>query len=136
MGIQPVWYIDMTPGHDWVVVNALNALVRATPGRLNVESIGKVTPFIEGMGTWPGGDPEQREFWWEREWRHLGDLDLQPWWNKALWLCPEDEIAEFRALLQASAGPGHCVDVNWSLERIIGHLAGLEEADMTPFEPR
>src|SRR6266498_565105 len=60
---------------------------------LNVANIGKMTPFIEGMGTWAGGDPEQREFWWEREWRHHGQIDLAPWWDKAVWLCPEEQSA-------------------------------------------
>ncbi|HXL44015.1 MAG TPA: hypothetical protein VN960_08155 [Gaiellaceae bacterium] len=93
MGIQPVWYVDMTPGRAWVVSEALNGLVRAAAGTLNVANIGKMTPFIEGMGTWAGGDPEQREFWWEREWRHHGQIDLAPWWDKAVWLCPEEQSA-------------------------------------------
>src|SRR6266508_3215070 len=67
MGIQPVGYVDRTLGRAWVVSEALNGLVRAAAGTLNVANIGKMTPFIEGMGTWAGGDTEQREFWWERE---------------------------------------------------------------------
>lgn len=33
----------------------------------------RITPFIEQMGK-PG--LTRKEFWWEREWRHAGDLDL------------------------------------------------------------
>jgi hypothetical protein len=84
------------------------------------------------MGSWPNGNGgvRLREFSWEREWRHVGDIDLAPWWSKTLWLCPETELDAFSGLIGAD---GHCIDPAWGLERIIGRLLGMGEAEMTPF---
>ena len=71
-----------------------------------------------------------REFSWEREWRHIGDFSLERWWKKALWLCPEDEITDVADLVGDGA---RCIDPAWGLERIIGHLLGMGEDEMTPF---
>lgn len=135
MGINPVWYVDMShaPGEyrEWVISNSINALVRASGADFANSAVSKITPFIEGMGTFTNGDGTKlREFSWEREWRHLGDLSLERWWAKALWLCPEDEIAAISALVGDGA---HCIDPAWGLERIIGHLLGMGEDEMTPF---
>jgi hypothetical protein len=139
MGINPVWYIDLSRARgewrDWPIKEALNALVREAADRFRDSPVSRLTPFIEGMGSWPDGNGgvRMREFAWEREWRHLGDLELEPWWAKTLWLCPEDELEEFSALV----GPGaHCIDPAWGLERIIGHLLGMGVSEMTPFAPR
>jgi hypothetical protein len=40
--------------------------------RLASAPILRLTPFIEQMGN-PSG---RKEFWWEREWRHVGDLSF------------------------------------------------------------
>jgi hypothetical protein len=134
MGLNPVWYVDMTPGpgaerREWMVVDALNALVRASRESFGDHPISRLAPFIEGMGTWP---QRTREFSWEREWRHLGDVNLDPWWSKLLWLCPEAELAMFEQLV----GGSNVIDPQWGLERILGHLLGLEPSDMTPFATR
>lgn len=129
-GINPVWYVEFTPGGRRPLANALNSLVEEIARQDDAarSSLWKVTPFIEGMGSW--GDPRRyREFWWEREWRHLGDLDLAPVWDKLIWLCPESEIDEFSPLLAGRP----CIDPNWSLEQIIGRLSGLDQDDLTPF---
>ncbi len=139
MEINPVWYIDLSraPGawRDWPMKEALNALVTEAHEDFADRPISRLAPFIEGMGSFPNGNGgvRHREFSWEREWRHCGDLDLSPWWSKALWLCPESEFAQFQQLL----GPGtHCVDPAWGLERIVGHLMGMTGDDMTPFATR
>src|SRR5262249_50932422 len=69
--INPVWYVDISPTHDWLTV-PLNNLVNAakTPGPFATSDIAKITPFIEQMGSQPGN--YTKEFWWEREWRHQG----------------------------------------------------------------
>jgi len=133
VGINPVWYVEFTPGGVRPLANALNAVVQAAAaaGDMGASEIWKLTPFIEGMGSW--GEPRRyREFWWEREWRHLGDLDLGPTWDKTIWLCPEDEIDE----IKAATGGRPCIDPQWSLEQIIGYLSGLSLDDMTPFWAR
>ncbi len=98
MGVNPVWYVEFTPGGVRPLANALNNLVEEIVRGEDVEqsSLWKVTPFIEGMGSW--GEPRRyRESWWEREWRHLGDLDIAPAWDKSIWLCPEEDIDEDRS---------------------------------------
>jgi hypothetical protein len=139
MGINPVWYIDLSraPGEwrDWPIKEALNTLVRDAAANFDKHPVSRLAPFIEGMGSWPNGNggTRLREFSWEREWRHVGDLNLDGWWSKTLWLCPEAEIDEFAA--QVGDGP-RCIDPAWGLERIIGHLLGMGEAEMTPFAAR
>jgi hypothetical protein len=135
MGVSPVWYIDMSLAsgtwRDLPVKNALNELVDSSRDNWADSPIARLAPFIEGMGRWPNGNGgiRTREFSWEREWRHIGNLDLTPWWNKILWLCPEPEIDVFAELV----GHRNCIDPSWSLERIIGHLMGLEAQDLSPY---
>jgi Putative abortive phage resistance protein AbiGi, antitoxin len=130
LGINPVWYVEFTVGGRRPIANALNRLMEvAVDNEPTFDDFWKITPFIEGMGSWATG---RREFWWEREWRHLGDLDLRASWDKALWLCPEEELDEFESLV----GERRCIDPRWSLEQIIGHLSGLAPEDMTPFRSR
>jgi hypothetical protein len=43
--------------------------------RLAMEPILRLTPFIEQMGPTLQG---RKEFWWEREWRRVGDLGFNP----------------------------------------------------------
>jgi len=69
-GVNPVWYVDITPGHDWLM-NPINGLIRKVIDRrkrFRTSQLARITPFIEQMGT---GSSYRKEFWWEREWRHL-----------------------------------------------------------------
>ena len=134
-----MWYVDLSraPGEwrDWPVKEALNELVREASDDFARHPISRLAPFFEGMGSWPdgNGDIRFREFSWEREWRHVGDLDLTPWWGKVVWLCPESDFDAFSALVDEGS---HCIDPSWGLERIIGHLLGMGQAEMTPFAAR
>jgi hypothetical protein len=95
-GANPVWYVDITPGHHWLTVpiNRLVELARrgesrtiaSPPGDVSgpilqgpspaQDPILQLTPFIEQLG--PIGNGSKKEFWWEREWRRVGDLWLGP----------------------------------------------------------
>lgn len=66
------------------------------------------------------------EWWWEREWRHVGDLVLPP--HGVIWLCPEDEIDSLNV-------DQPVIDPRWGLEQIIAHLAKFPSEDVTPFPP-
>jgi hypothetical protein len=129
-GVNPVWYVDMTPGRNWILAQALDSLRNQAiaSGNFPAHHGAKILPFAEPMGTWP---PRQREFWWEREWRHLGDFafDLE---DVAFVICPEQEHQRFENL----AKPKKCVDANWSLERMVAKLVGLTPSDISPFSPR
>jgi hypothetical protein len=130
MGINPVWYVDMTPGRDWVIRNAIESLRDAAIARgdFHGQDVARLTPFFEQMGTWP---QRQKEFWWEREWRHVGDMPLPD--QGIIWLCPEAEIEQLVDAGGVALSP--VIDPRWGLEQIIAHLAGFSLDDVTPFAP-
>jgi hypothetical protein len=151
-GANPVWYLDITPrgGRDWLTVpidQLLDQAVQdATPPRattpdleeLAAAPILRLTPFIEQMGN-PSG--RRKEFWWEREWRHVGDLTFGTD-DIVVVFAPEDEHDDLQEQLRrrpraarmtpaiASNMPAF-VDAQWGLERMIGALADV--ADLGPF---
>lgn len=127
-GVNPIWYVDITPGHDWLT-NPLNKLVEeALQSQVPFEDcpISKITPFIEQMGSGAGaaGGGYRKEFWWEREWRSTSSVHLG---SRLLVLCPEDEFAEFKAVIDALdvMVKASFIDPRWSLEQIIASLAGF-----------
>lgn len=129
-GVNPVWYVDITPGHDWPS-NYINNLINhaIASGSFEDSDITRIAPLIEQMGSNPGG--YRKEFWWEREWRHIGDF-LVP--VRAIVLCPEAEIGEFKEFVDSLDIAVHWafIDPNWTLEQIIARLAGFrpEEVDV------
>jgi hypothetical protein len=159
-GVNPVWYLDMTPGQTFVLTNAVEGLVADALARGSYVGthIGKLTPFIEQMGTWPS-TKTRKEFWWEREWRHVGDFRLPP---RIIILCPEEERAHFSAfirrideknredlklkaaaerwpdeqlrmtemVLQPHFESFRTISPSWSLEEMLGVLAGWDVGDL------
>ena len=144
-GCNPVWYVDITTGHDWLTV-PVNDLIRearaASKGRLGRlrgdllarRSIFRLTPFIEQMGN-PSGI--RKEFWWEREWRHAGDFMFRPRKVVAV-LAPEsdheeleDEIADIDRDWEKRRVP--LLDPSWGLERMIVNLARIDPDDGGPW---
>lgn len=125
-GVNPVWYVDMTPGREWKIAKALNELrdQALQAPKFWEHPAARIFPLVEGMGTWGNS---QKEFWWEREWRHQGDFTFALE-EVALVLCPEDDHQRFEALV-----PGKVVDPNWSLERMLAKLLGLAADAITPF---
>jgi len=125
MGINPVWYTDTTPsGHDWLIKHVWDLVDRAIEAgsAFADEPIAGIAPFVEGMGTWEGS---KKEFWWEREWRHLGNrkfaLD-----DVAVVLCPERDMEYFQGHVTSSSGRSvPLIDPRWGLEYIIAQLAHL-----------
>jgi len=124
VGVNPVWYTDITPGHDWLMesVNALIDQARAEGDFLG-SPISKLTPFIEQMGT---TSTTRKEFWWEREWRHVGNFRLP---RRLVVLCPEREFEEFREYGESII----CIDPAWSLEQLIARLMGYAAEDSDVF---
>jgi hypothetical protein len=116
-------------------IDALKEAALAT-GDFHNQLIAKLLPLFEQMGTWPN---RQKESWWEREWRHVGDVILPG--LGCLYLCPEDEIEAFVPEIQGE--PAHernrrmrtFLDPRWGLEQIVAHLAGIPPSDVTPFGP-
>ena len=130
-GTNPIWYVDMSPGHDWQIAKALDRLrvdattYAATPGnRFADHPAAALFPFFEGMGTW---ELRQKEFWWEREWRKVGEFGFTA--NEvALVIAPEDTHETLRRHFSRPV-----IDASWGLERMIASLAQLPATDLTPF---
>lgn len=154
-GVNPVWYVDITPtGREWLTspINMLVAVAEAgrqvvhrsgdwsTP-ELEHSPILELLPFFEQMGK-PG--ETRKEFWWEREWRKVGDLEIEAWSDIVAVFVPEEDQTAFRtalaAALEAREPPPPTgweelsfIDPRWGLERIIAKLAGVSDEMARPF---
>lgn len=134
-GVNPVWYVDITPGHDWLTT-PLNKLVAAEIKRrkkFRESPLALVTPFIEPMGSGlsRSGYGYRKEFWWEREWRHRGDFRFFKG-DVAFGLAPENKIEELEDFSRELQIRIRFIDPEWSLERMVAHMSGSKGA-MTPF---
>jgi len=118
--VNPVWYVDQTPGQTrgWEITKALDRLklgFAAATDELVQHPAASILPFVEIMGTWPTTGTK-KEFSWEREWRHHGDMNFLAE-EVAVVLCPAADHTAFRKLGYRA------IDPSWSLERMIEHLA-------------
>jgi Putative abortive phage resistance protein AbiGi, antitoxin len=105
-GVNPVWYVDITPGHDFLTkpINELIEIAAAGEARafvpnghggeallqrvpLERSQVTQIVPFIELMGSHNGAAPYRKEFWWEREWRKVGSLPFT-WANVVTLFAP------------------------------------------------
>lgn len=148
-GFNPVWYSDISRrGVEWPAtsVNKLvaEAVAKATgsTGKVDEAVLSnhpalKITPFFEQMGPTQGA---RKEFWWEREWRKIGDYYMSnPGYIVAL-LAPESEHSELSKFAQdVDARQNWCwacrpiLDPRWGLEQMIATLAKVEERHRGPF---
>jgi len=123
-GVNPVWYLDITPGHNWLTKPLNKIIDKEIQGNTFITSeIARLTPFIEQMGK---GEDYFKEYWWEREWRHVDDLSLV---MNFIIICPEEDFSD----VTPSTNQMPFVDPKWSLEQIIGHLARFSSEDIDPF---
>ncbi len=137
--VNPVWYLDITPGHTWLTnpINSLRQLANddavATGQSLADYDIARLLPFIEQMGPMTNGG--RKEFWWEREWRHVDHIQL-PWPHIVAVFAPEaDHRALRRFMIDTSAAnydKPPLLDPQWGLERMIGQLRGIHPDDAGP----
>src|SRR4051794_23179930 len=145
-GANPVWYVDITPGHEWLsnplqelVDIALNEARAASAGEgshaqrqpVHRSQIAKIAPFIEKMGSGraKAGHFYRRDFSWEREWRRVGTLAFS--WNDVVAaFAPSSDHDALRAdlLLESSSNgelPPPLLDPTWGLERMVSSLRAL-----------
>lgn len=136
-GVNPVWYVDITPGHEFLM-NSINHLIeKRQHTTFRTSSIAKICPLIEQMGSGTrasDGRPYHKEFWWEREWRHVGDFPFF-YSDITLGFAPEDEIDHFEELIRKfTRRKIRFVDPRWNTERMIAHLARYS-GSLSPFDP-
>jgi hypothetical protein len=135
-GANPVWYVDITPGHEFLM-NSVNKLIekQIEDETFSTSPIEKLCPFIEQMGTGvrsSDGKRYQKEFWWEREWRHVGDFHFF-YQDVVLGFAPEEEIEDFEELMhKPNRRSVRFVDPRWGAEKMIAHLA-LSDESLSPF---
>ncbi len=148
MHCNPVWYLDISTrgGRNWLTV-PVNELVETAveaskdgvgqvdPAVLQAQPVLRLTPFVEQMG--PTRDGGRKEFWWEREWRHQGDLIFRPR-HVVAFLVPEADHEAFREELVTrnpkwERRPRPLLDPTWGLETMIATLAGMDPEDTGPF---
>lgn len=130
LGANPVWYVDQTPGKigGWLNQEVETLVNTAITNKNTSDPIFKIAPFVESMGTWPQG---RKEFWWEREWRCVGNFELPV---NLIIFCPEKEMADLEAIaLEKTKQTQPAVDPRWSLEMMLAKLARipLSEAKYT-----
>lgn len=134
---NPVWYINQTRGFAWPST-ALNAAIAAeTRPYSNPSSIFRIAPFIEQMGDWSQGDTiNRKEFWWEREWRRVGDFRFTPPHVVAV-LAPTADHADVKSHLERYVvwrdRGVPVLDPDWGLERMIAVMSGVTARDLGPF---
>lgn len=130
-GVNPVWYVDISSDNNrdkWITkyIEKLIEQGKKSEEGFTEHPIAQIVPFIEPMGKGNNqetGEPYCKEFWWEREWRHVGDFDLP---NHVIIICQEEEFHEFEEPFRGKDWGPKCIDPNWGLEKIIARLAGFD----------
>lgn len=150
-GCNPVWYSHMALEKGrWqdFAITSINEMIKAAEARaagddgdidaerLSEEPIFKLTPFFEQMGYTPN---TRKEFWWEREWRHIGDYHLPPARRIVAVLAPAEDHEQLREDLseideQWEQRP--ILDPRWGLERMIAAMARISDEHIGPFPER
>ena len=135
-GVEPCLVYSATPGRDWVLSKSIDSMMkRAIESGNSEHEIFSLAPLIEVMGTWPTTG-RRSEFWWEREWRTVGDMTFS-WDDLVAVFAPEEEHSHIRTELQ-NLWPDHdlsglkFLDTEWGLERMIGSLAGVYNGYLGP----
>ena len=145
-GCNPVWYSHMAfekGTFERFPITAINEIVAAAvadatvDGKINPEKLSeapifKLTPFFEQMGYTTS---LRKEFWWEREWRHIGDFHLGPARIVAI-LAPAHDHASLRddlIKIHESWGQRPILDPQWGLERMLVAMAGIRDQHIGPF---
>lgn len=139
-GVNPIWYVDITKKTGNPIMRSTNAMIEAAISEVVDErargnakasfsqyEVSNLAPFVEQMGT---GPTFKKEFWWEREWRHLGDFHLP---HQFLVIAPEAEHKRFEAITKDWTRKPRVIDATWGLEGIIGRLAGFRPNEIAPF---
>jgi hypothetical protein len=144
---NPVWYSDISTrgGRSWPMAS-VNQLVDDAEQRckksdgtldvdaLQVEPILRLTPFLEQMGPMLNGG--RKEFWWEREWRHVDDYAISFPSRIVALFAPENDHGPIRRDLQQfnerwSRRP--ILDPSWGVERMVAELTEVAPEEIGPF---
>ncbi len=53
-GVNPVWYVDISPGHNWLTNNLNRLAEQFLAQQEELADLAKIFPFVEHMGNGPG----------------------------------------------------------------------------------
>ncbi len=126
-GANPVWYLNSYSGSGisfpWLA-HDVNALMDAVIASRNATSdakaaafcespISRLTPMIETMGSWPtaSGRRKEKDFSFEREWRHAGDFRFR-WTDVVAIITPPEDQDAIRLELEERV-PGRFTTAQW-----------------------
>jgi hypothetical protein len=131
IGVNPIWYVDITPGHDWLM-NPINELIDREVKRTRKfrrSPLAQIVPFIEQIGSGMGrsGYGYRKEFWWEREWRHRGNFHFSLR-DVVVGFSPAMRVGEFERFSQKVGRRIPFIDPKWSLDKMIAHLSGCRDS--------
>ena len=141
-GCNPVWYIDVTPEKRNLEDSIYKAMGIASWSQENHEEKVKIenpkneifalTPFLERKGPWGADRNGRKEFWWEREWRHVGDMELSPKDVVAV-IAPAKEQDAFREKFKGSLWEDvKLLDIEWDNTKV-EEVIGKEITDLPHF---
>jgi hypothetical protein len=134
-GANPILYSHAFPNADGgshQPSNALRALDRLLlAGEINDEplpnSLRLAAETLLAFSSKMQRGGRANEWWWEREWRKVGDLDFR-YAELAFGLAPRNRVLEMERWAEDTLG--HRIGFlspSWTLEETIGHLADLAE---------
>ncbi len=118
-GGGPIWYVE----HEGLAEGAIQTIIHRAVVEPNPEAnpIWTLTPFIDSAGDYPNG---AYRFEWEREWRHVGNLNFAVE-DVAFLIIPENlhGVARkfFQVALDANSGPAYfCpyIHARWNRDRV------------------
>jgi hypothetical protein len=144
---NPVWYSDISArgGRSWPAT-WVNQLVTDAEQRcrrsdstidldaLQSEPIFQLTPFFEQMGPMRNGG--RKEFWWEREWRHVDNYRINFPSRIVTLFAPTNDHDRLREDLEqrnVQWSRRSILDPTWGLERMIAELSGVTSEEIGPF---
>lgn len=140
---NPVWYLDISTrgGADWLTVpfeqlrDDAAAAAQGSGRSLSEYPIAQLLPFVEQMGP---TRYHRKEFWWEREWRHVGHFRIE-WCHIVAIFAPHDDHTKLTGAMTDMAVPSYprppFLDPNWGLERMISALRGVPAEEAGPLPP-
>jgi len=144
LGANPVMYVHGFPnkgGGANQPANALNRLRVAVEGHHSgvaplppavAAASATILAFASRMQR--AGGPN--EWWWEREWRCVGDFRFT-YPDVAFGLAPRDRVEDMEAWVLTETGhPMRFLSPSWTIEEAIGHLAGVPADDLPWPRPR
>lgn len=135
LGVNPVAYVHGFPnegGGLYQMATALTSLRNAVEADINgdIELLPHLRTAAEivlssSSRMERAGAPN--EWWWEREWRRIGDFNFETQ-HVAFGLCPRERVTDMEEWSVQQLGDElRWISPSWTVEETVSHLAHVEE---------